>query len=933
MASPKVSVILALVDQLTAPIESARKGVAGFGGKLKDLGREAKSLLENRLIQGIGLGGMIAGIKAAFDAADRLEASTRKLAGTAKVTGVPLEVLSGIADRAKTQFQLSSVQANDFAVEMAKLATKAGDVGQAGPLLESFLNIGAAKGLTAGETLKAVQQAILGIDEGTDKLFNANPSVLYQQFADAIGVSAGKLTDQQKAQALATAALQDGAKVTGSYADFLSSAAGQQELLRIKTEEAAATLGQSLGSVRTMALPILAGLTEGFVAFIGGIQLWAVDIALFYQSIPVKLREAGGNILLAIGEILAKAEPFFSVFGEGFGNLVTTVKESGQAMIDAAKREAAVIEQVRDEEYKAILGITTSGENRRLEITTDGADQRTEIDKEEAKRRKKIVEDVQDEIALKTLMFEKGLTEKEAKEQLARARNLGTHTQQQVRTIEEGYAKIDQLNLLLAAGFDQTLRPSLKRTEQDLTNLKPPINQAEDAVDTFSRRMGISREKVEAWLKSLEGGQNTLKETKVGLDDAARAGIGMAQALGMIKDGIAAALQNAVSLGKGIADLVGGGLSTGQIIGAVTGVVGAIGGLAKSIFGAESAADRTRRLNTTAIEKLTNTVGEFNLNVSGNTITKVEQAVKEALAAKARTGSSATAQTVFDAALRSRGLTPEDAAELMRSLGLQTPRANKDAFVQSLRDLQTALGVVELTTFGKDLAGQRQKLDTELAFLGDAATPFLEFQKKAALFGGEFGSSAIANALAGAFGPDGSINVGKGRAGLAGLLAGLEGLSRDQLGGFTPREFTAAIIELKNLLDEIAASAEEGAAEVPAVPPPPVIDTGDFVPQPPAIGALIPADVAELKVANEHLVEIRDLLEARLFDPTAPTAAGPATALGAPQISVTIEHLSFGVPLAGGTPSADGFARLISERLYDEILQRERVLGLATRAT
>ena len=193
MAEPKVSILLTLVDKMTAPVEGARSAIGKFGASLKGLGTEAMDLLNNKLIQGIGFAGIVAGLGKSFDAADAFRVALQKLEGTAKITGIPIEYLTGIAEQASETFKLSKTQAADFAVEMAKLASKAGDVGKAGPALQAFLDIGAARGLTAGETLKAVQQAILGIDEGTDKLFNANPSVLYKQFADAIGEMAAEL--------------------------------------------------------------------------------------------------------------------------------------------------------------------------------------------------------------------------------------------------------------------------------------------------------------------------------------------------------------------------------------------------------------------------------------------------------------------------------------------------------------------------------------------------------------------------------------------------------------------------------------------------------------------------------------------------------------------------------------------------------------------
>lgn len=363
-----LQIVLKAKDDASATLNKVTNQVTDMGGKLgatfKRLGREAMDLLNNRLIQGIGFAGLLGGLMKSIEVSDRYEASLRKLAGTAKITGVPLEELEGIADKARRQFQLSIPQANDFAVEMAKLATKAGDVGKAGPALEAFLEIGAARGLTAAETLKAVQQSILGIDEGTDKLFNANPSVLFKNFADAMGLSVGKMTDTQKAQALLTAALQDGSKVTGSYADFLKSAAGQQELMKIRTEESLAVLGKSMESVRQTVLPILATLATKFGEFITGLQILGVDAAILWESIGPRLKRVLGNILIDFSGFVGSNRVLLTLLGDTATEMADTMGDAGVKMVRGAEQRLRDLTGVQTEMYQQIHGITVAGEKR-----------------------------------------------------------------------------------------------------------------------------------------------------------------------------------------------------------------------------------------------------------------------------------------------------------------------------------------------------------------------------------------------------------------------------------------------------------------------------------------------------------------------------------------------------------------------------------------
>ena len=87
-----IQLILKAKDEATAVLTKAGDAVSSFatqaGGKLRALGMEAKTLLENKLIQGIGLAGLITGLKKSFDAAGEFEASLTKLKGTAKIAGV-----------------------------------------------------------------------------------------------------------------------------------------------------------------------------------------------------------------------------------------------------------------------------------------------------------------------------------------------------------------------------------------------------------------------------------------------------------------------------------------------------------------------------------------------------------------------------------------------------------------------------------------------------------------------------------------------------------------------------------------------------------------------------------------------------------------------------------------------------------------------------
>jgi hypothetical protein len=234
----------------------------------------------------VGVGVLAVGLDRAFEAADALDASNRKLGATAKITGQNLGFLKKVAADANAEFKLGARVSNDFSIEISKLTSKAGAVEKTGDAIRAALDLGAARGLSAAETLQSVQQAILGIDEGTDRLFGKNPSVIYAEFAKKVGVSTSALTDNGKAMAILSALMEDGGKVAGEYAEYLKSPAGQQEQLRTRVEQTTAAIGRSMQAIRLQVYPVLAKFATLIAEAVGGLRILAAQF-------PVLSAQAG----------------------------------------------------------------------------------------------------------------------------------------------------------------------------------------------------------------------------------------------------------------------------------------------------------------------------------------------------------------------------------------------------------------------------------------------------------------------------------------------------------------------------------------------------------------------------------------------------------------------------------------------------------------
>ena len=235
-----------------------------------------------------GFRALLAPIGEMTAAANRASGAQRQLEATSKITGVSLGLMQQTAAKAKDEFNLTTVQSNEFTIALSKLTDKAGETEKMGEALRALLDVGAAQNRSAEETLVAINQAILGLDEGTDKLFGKNPSVIYAEYAKQIGISAGKLTDQQKAQALLNEVMATGLLVQGEYAKFLDSNAGRQAQAAARLEEMKAKWGeliqQALIPLLNLSIPVMQFFTavpsaaQRLIVVLGGLTIAAAKL-------------------------------------------------------------------------------------------------------------------------------------------------------------------------------------------------------------------------------------------------------------------------------------------------------------------------------------------------------------------------------------------------------------------------------------------------------------------------------------------------------------------------------------------------------------------------------------------------------------------------------------------------------------------------------
>jgi hypothetical protein len=514
MAKKEVTVVINGQESVSTATESAGAGLTLFGKKIPFV-IDATKLLE------MGLSALKAAFGAAKDfvlnsieAYDKFSASQRKLEGTAKLSGIALGTLKDIAETGQKAFGLAAGTSNEFASEIGKLTSKSGDITKSKDAMAAFLDIGAARGLSAADTLKAVQQAVLGIDEGTDKLFGKNPSVLYQEYADKIGISAGKLTDQQKSQALLDATLIGGEAVRGAYLDYLNSAAGQQEQANQKIEQAQVAFGAAIQPIRTLVLQGLNKLLEVLIP----VAEWLGKTA----------NTAGVTIVQAFNAMKEKVGEAAMVLGRITGNRAL-------------------------EEWGTRTAVAAGEAIRAVDATVQKASQGT-----------KTATDAVQQAHVQTTAVTKAEVDKQNKE-LERQHKLWLDT---MKMLYDGALTTTEVMKRLAPEVRKSFEPERIKTFNDVMDKSRQLGD-----ELMEKMKGVKIDPPQ--LSTVEKLKLELKGSADELVGVARGALDLAQSFGVVDRTTASALTSVVNLGQAVGKLAGGDLFSGVsgILGGVANIV------------------------------------------------------------------------------------------------------------------------------------------------------------------------------------------------------------------------------------------------------------------------------------------------------------------------------------------------------------------------
>jgi hypothetical protein len=798
-----------------------------------------------------------------FASADALDNSLRKLEGTSRITGTPLDELQKIAAHAKREFGLGTVNANEYSIAVANLATKAGFAGDKQQLLAAMLDLGAAKGLTAAESLVAFQQSILGIDEGTDKLFGKNPSGLWADYAEQVGKAPGKMSDLDKSLVLVMATMDAGAKVTGSYGDFLDTAQGRQAQLTERVTEAKAAFGVALSPLREFGIEVMSALAGNAGEAGGTLRIFAlatVDLAralspllllvvkladILVSSLAVGLRfvmldirrfatettSRFGSVAVAIGGFVEKSGALLKKFG------IDVVQETGTAIREWGETQ-------RDTSQNALLGIR--GELQEFERDAKATARRLFGGVREA---------AEAEIPPATqTMRDLGATGTAALESVG----TGAKAARQVIETHLGGSLKDLIGV--TTGTLQTMGEVAERSLQPT-----PAAQFAAAMGPIVQRAHEVRDRINDWGPKVEDATGKANNLAGEVAAIARAGIEAGQAFGVLDAEAASLLNSVTTVAASLPKALGGDLT------ALGGVIGGVANIAKQVVGGDPQRQKNLRENSRNLDRLTREVSGLRLGVTGEQYAGVGGAlgaISGMLGKGFAFGVGGTDRLRDE--LGKRGLNFTDLEAVAKALGINIRDGKGNLDPELLQQLLQAIGMDGPTQIGNSFSDKLDQLLKGFDVRGTGGMAQLS-----GLFG--LGTSSGASILDGIFNPS---DLAGTRAGLLGIFDALERgeIDPSQIGGLTGAQFRDLIIDLIGRVDDLMVAPDTPSS----APPPGTAPTGED----PLLGGDIPlptGDVVTLAevfrgFAGESVPLLTQQLEAqlRIADATEATAAHTA---------------------------------------------------------
>lgn len=169
--------------------------------------------------------------------------ATRQLRANALEAGLAFDKATESAVKFAQRAGLAQSEADKAFSGVINFARGAGRTDQLDLFTRRLTDLAGAKGIKPEQLGDISRQLNALTDEATDKLLGANPSAFYDAYAKSIGVTAEKLTDLQKRQAVFDEVVRRGALFDGEAEKRLGDVSGKLDTVSARFENLKTTIG------------------------------------------------------------------------------------------------------------------------------------------------------------------------------------------------------------------------------------------------------------------------------------------------------------------------------------------------------------------------------------------------------------------------------------------------------------------------------------------------------------------------------------------------------------------------------------------------------------------------------------------------------------------------------------------------------------------
>ena len=755
MAEPKVSILLTLVDKLTAPVEGAKGKLASFGDAVTGVGAKIAALGVSAAL------GVF--FKSAVEEAAKAEASTIRLGHAVRNAGEDFDTWAPQIDETINRLaKLTTFTDDDLASALGNLITKTGDV--AG----SMKNMGLVTDLAANRNISLEESATL-----VAKALNGGGR-LFKEYGITVGTAAEKTEQLANILDGSAAAAADSfggrlsnlGKAWGELKEGVGTAIIQNEAVGDALSSLTVLIDALAPKVAEFVGFIVTDVVTSIQRFVTEVQTFGANAALAILGVPDRFKLAWGNLMVAISNSIADSRVLMTVFGDGLTKIADKMGDNGVRMVRESQANLRNLKTGYEEVVAGIGKTVAKGEDDKTAVTRKGNKLRLEDTEATAKQQKEVWT---------------GSSNVFIEDEKRRA------------------AAAKEAEAVIRATWGLSSDYILKETAKVVTAHRAHAAALDTIIDGMDGVYGSST-----------GAAPAVKEVGSEIYNAARGAISLAEEFGTIDATAASVLNNVVNLADSLKDGLKG-IAAGNLIGAI----GSLAGLLGTMF-SDGPQEKARKelilKNTQRLQELKDRMGELlNISTPGGKIAGFKGIDSgELIARSLDTGPDGQGRRVgvgqVGQFLASKGLSISDMRGMAKEFGIDLGDDGKNFSVSGVQAFFAALNSSQFSGFGPGLGDQLDRNDWMAGIFG--AGPGGSLKGLADVLGGPGGSSALGGLFSGvnlADGTDGmeAADIRTRTQALAARFA-TGGVTEAEMGGASNSQFMSVISTIIGLLDSIA---------------------------------------------------------------------------------------------------------------------------------